>query len=200
MSAARTIRFPGPYELDGVRRFGRTATDAAFVQHHQHRLRVRASLAPQVRQELFNLVEVEARVLEVLVEHTNVGAIHDGVKRTMLLRPLNEPGNCACQLAHPLRQLQSGGISGMKEGGASEAAPVEVLRPLASARHGSYCACELVALGLCQIDLRVPRMRVPRRRLTHRFQRARERVANAPPKDESKHRLQRFPRRRWQWS
>jgi hypothetical protein len=72
-----------------------TATDASFMQHYEHRLGVRDAFATQERHEFFNLLEVEARVLEALVEHTNVRAVDDGVERTMLLRPLNKPGDAA---------------------------------------------------------------------------------------------------------
>lgn len=86
----RTVCPPALDQADSVVGVRGTAAHAALVQDQQHRLGIRATVAAKLGQHLLHLVEVEHRVLEVLVEHADVGAVDDGVKRPVLLRPLNE--------------------------------------------------------------------------------------------------------------
>ena len=67
-----------------------TAANTSRVEHQQHGLGIRAAVAAELSEHFLNLVEVEARVLEVLVEHAHVSAVDDGVERPVARRPLNE--------------------------------------------------------------------------------------------------------------
>jgi acetate kinase len=91
LHAARTVCSPVFHHLHGERRIRGPTAHAALVQHEQHWLCVLAALAAQVSHQLLHLVEVEFRVLEVLVEHADVGAVNDGVKRAVPFGPLHKP-------------------------------------------------------------------------------------------------------------
>ena len=98
---ARTIRPPRLHQLLRVRRVGRPAAHASLVKHEEDGLRILAALAAQACQKPLNLVEVELGVLEVLVEHADVRAVDDCVKRAVACGPFDEAARvCACISGH----------------------------------------------------------------------------------------------------
>ena len=66
------------------------ATNTTLVKHEQDRLGIRAAVAAQLGEHFLHLVEVEMRILEVLVKHADVSAVDDGVERAVPRRPLDE--------------------------------------------------------------------------------------------------------------